>query len=289
MGGLVQQPAPARADRKHPTRRGRSPLPRARRDPIFGRVTQANLPPANSVRFREPKADGRAFSFEYRRPLGLRTFFWGGNVVAGKLTVGEVSPMAVTFLRWLISFAALVFVTGRLVRSEWRLLAPAWPYILVLASLGFTAFNALFYAAAHHTTAVNIAIIQGSTPIFVLLGTVAFGARLRMMQIVGVLGSIAGVILTASHGDFGVLSALAFNRGDAWLLIASILYAVYTLALRWRPPTTGLAFFMGLAAAACLTSLPLVVGEGLMGQLKWPSAWGWMILLYIALLPSLLC
>src|SRR5215212_6179233 len=52
MGGLVQQPAPARADRKHPTRRGRSPLPRARRDPIFGRVTQANLPPANSVRFR---------------------------------------------------------------------------------------------------------------------------------------------------------------------------------------------------------------------------------------------
>src|SRR5215212_8263082 len=51
MGGLVQQPAPARADRKHPTRRGRSPLPRARRDPIFGRVTQANLPPANSVRF----------------------------------------------------------------------------------------------------------------------------------------------------------------------------------------------------------------------------------------------
>jgi len=221
--------------------------------------------------------------------LILTTFFWGGNVVAGKLTVGEVSPMAVTFLRWLISFAALVFVTGRLVRSEWRLLAPAWPYILVMASLGFTAFNALFYAAAHHTTAVNIAIIQGSTPIFVLLGTVAFGARLRMMQIVGVLGSIAGVILTASHGDFGVLSALAFNRGDAWLLIASILYAVYTLALRWRPPTTGLAFFMGLAAAACLTSLPLVVGEGLMGQLKWPSAWGWMILLYIALLPSLLC
>src|SRR5215207_4151202 len=52
MGGLVQQPAPARADRKHPTRRGRSPLPRARRDPIFGRVTQANLPPANSVRFK---------------------------------------------------------------------------------------------------------------------------------------------------------------------------------------------------------------------------------------------
>jgi drug/metabolite transporter (DMT)-like permease len=221
--------------------------------------------------------------------LVLTTLFWGGNVVAGKLAVGEVSPMVVTFLRWLIACVALAFVARHAVAAEWRLLVPSWPYILAMAILGFTAFNALFYTAAHHTNAVNIAIIQGSTPIFVLLGTAFLGARFRRLQIVGVLATLAGVVLTASHGDLEVLATLSFNRGDTWLLIASILYALYTLALRWRPQTSGLVFFTALAAAACLTSLPLVVVEGLMGQLQWPTPVGWLILLYVALLPSLVC
>jgi drug/metabolite transporter (DMT)-like permease len=221
--------------------------------------------------------------------LVLTTLFWGGNVVAGKLAVGEVSPMAITFLRWLIPFLALTFVARAAVAAERHTLVAAWPYILTMAGLGFTAFNALFYAAAYHTTAVNIAIIQGATPIFVLIGTAFLGARLRLLQFVGVMTTMGGVVLTASHGDMEVLSSLAFNRGDTWLLIASIFYALYTLALRWKPPASDLVFFVALSAAACVTSLPLVVAEGLMGQLQWPSAKGCLIVLYVALFPSLLC
>lgn len=235
------------------------------------------------------KAAGRRLYGQPYLLLVLATLFWGGNAVAGKLAVGEVSPMATTFLRWLIACLALAPVARRAVAAEWRLLVPAWPSIVLMAGLGFTAFNALFYAAAHHTSAINIAIIQGSTPIFVLLGTLILGTRFRLLQVLGVLVTMAGVVLTASRGDLAILSSLAFNRGDIWLLMASIFYALYTLALRRRPPTSGLAFFVALAAAACLTSVPLVIAEGLMGQLQWPSARGWLILLYVALLPSLLC
>lgn len=219
----------------------------------------------------------------------LATLFWGGNVVAGKLAVGRVSPMAVTFLRWLISFLALALVARREIAAEWRLVLPSWRYVLGMAAIGFTTFNALFYAAAYHTTAVNIAIIQGSTPIFVLLGTLALGARFRLLQIVGVLATLVGVVLTATRGDFGVLSTLSFNRGDTWILTASILYACFTLALRWKPKVSAIVFFGAMAAAAAVTSLPLVVVEALMGELQWPDLQGWIILLYIALLPSLLC
>jgi drug/metabolite transporter (DMT)-like permease len=219
----------------------------------------------------------------------LATLFWGGNVVAGKLAVGRVSPMAVTFLRWLISFLALALVARREIAAEWRLVVPSWRYVLGMAAIGFTAFNALFYAAAYHTTAVNIAIIQGSTPIFVLLGTLALGARFRLLQIVGVLATLVGVVLTATRGDFGVLSTLSFNRGDTWILTASILYACFTLALRWKPKVSAIVFFGAMAAAATVTSVPLVVAEALMGELQWPDPKGWIILLYIGLLPSLLC
>lgn len=221
--------------------------------------------------------------------LVATTLFWGGNVVAGKLAAGQVSPMAITFLRWLLACAALALVARRAIRAEWRLIVPRWRYVLAMGGLGFTAFNALYYEAATLTSGVNMAIIQGSTPIFVVLGAAVFGTRFGALQILGILATIAGVVLTASRGDLHVLTGIAFNLGDLWLLIASILYAVYTLALRWRPATSGLVFFAAMSLAACITSLPLLGWEAVRGTLLWPTPTGWLILLYIALLPSLIC
>ncbi|WP_460450361.1 DMT family transporter [Alsobacter sp. SYSU BS001988] len=222
--------------------------------------------------------------------LVFTTLMWGGNVVAGKLAVGEVSPMMVTFLRWFISFGTLAVVARGPILAEWRLLLPSWRYVLMMGAIGFTAFNALFYEAAHYTTAVNIAIIQGSTPIFILIGAVLFfGGAVGPLQAAGVALTILGVALTASHGDVGVLTALSFNRGDLWLLVASVLYAAYTILLRRRPATSGLVFFAALALAACITSIPLVIAEAVAGQLQWPTLKGWAVLLYVAWLPSLLC
>jgi drug/metabolite transporter (DMT)-like permease len=221
--------------------------------------------------------------------LVFTTLFWGGNVVAGKLAAGEISPMAITFLRWLLACAALAIVARRALHAEWRILLPRWRYLVAMGTLGFTAFNALYYEAATLTSGVNMAIIQGSTPIFVVLGAAAFGMRFGALQIVGILATIAGVAITASRGDLAVLTGIAFNLGDLWLLVASILYAVYTLALRWRPATSGLVFFAALALAACVTSAPLLVWEALRGAAIWPTPKGWLVLLYVAFLPSLLC
>lgn len=234
----------------------------------------------------------RAARWAYAQPtllLLITTLFWGGNVVAGKLAAGEISPMAITFLRWLLACAALAVVAGRAIRAEWWIVLPRWRYVLAMGGLGFTAFNALYYEAATLTSGVNMAIIQGSTPIFVVLGAALFGTRFGALQIIGILATIAGVAITASRADLAVLTGIAFNKGDLWLLVASILYAVYTLALRWRPATSGLVFFAALSLAACVTSLPLVGWEAARGALLWPTPKGWLILLYVALLPSLVC
>jgi drug/metabolite transporter (DMT)-like permease len=229
----------------------------------------------------------------WHRPFFLlvfTTFFWGGNVVAGRLAVGEVSPMAVVFLRWAVAFALLAVVARRQIAAEWRLVLPKWRLILLLGVLGYTAFNALFYSAAHHTSGVNIAIIQGSTPIVILLaGFAVFRNRLTALQLVGALVTILGVLVTASHGDWRVIAGLAFNRGDVWLLVASIFYAGYTLLLARKPACSTLVFFTALAAAAALTSVPLLLFEAWQGQLLWPSLKGWLLIAYIAVFPSLLC
>lgn len=220
--------------------------------------------------------------------LTLTALLWGGNAVAGRLAVGEISPMALTCLRWVIVVAILVPTLGRKVLAEGAVLGPRWRSILFMGALGFTGFNALFYAAAHHTSAVNLTIFQGAIPVLVLLGTALFfRTRIRALQVVGMIVTMAGVAAVATKGDWHVLRTLALNIGDVWMLIACLFYAGYTLGLRNRPAVSGFVFFTAMAVIAFLTSLPLLAYEIWSGALQWPTAKGFAVLMYVGLFPSL--
>jgi len=201
--------------------------------------------------------------------------------------VGHVSPMMLTTARWSIACVALWFVARQQVVQHLPALRGRWMYLALMGVSGFTAFNALFYAAAHHTTAVNLALIQGMIPVLVLLGGVLFlGLRVTALQMAGVVITLAGVAIVASRGTWAVLAALDFNRGDLWILLASVLYAGYTLGLRSRPPVPPLVFFSAVAGVAALASLPLLAAEVATGRFFWPTPQGWLILVYVGLLPS---
>jgi drug/metabolite transporter (DMT)-like permease len=228
----------------------------------------------------------------FNRPyllLTLTALSWAGNTVASRLAAGHISPMALTALRWIGVVALLAPFMHRAVMEAAPALLPIWRRILVMGALGFTAFNALMYAAAYHTTAVNMAIFQGSIPVFVLIGAlVAFGTRIGLLQAVGTAITLVGVGAIAARGDLQVLASFSFYTGDIFMLIACASYAVYTLMLRDRPKIAGFVFFSALAVAALLISVPLLAWEIAAGAVIWPDLRGWLILLYVTLLPSLL-
>jgi drug/metabolite transporter (DMT)-like permease len=233
-------------------------------------------------------AQGRLFAQPYLL-LTLVTLMWGGNAVASRIAIGEVSPMALVALRWVIVLILLAVFARTPLRLEWRSLRPYWGRIFVLGSLGFTVFNALFYVAGHYTTAVNLGLIQGIIPGLAMLGSLlAYGTPIRPLQILGLTVALAGVGIVASRGDLAVLSSLAFNFGDLCMMAASALYAAYTVALRNRPPVAGLTFFAALAVAAFLSSLPLLGYEIAAGTVQWPTPKGWGVLIYVGLMPSLI-
>ncbi|MGR3590450.1 MAG: DMT family transporter [Limimaricola soesokkakensis] len=221
--------------------------------------------------------------------LAITALSWGGNAVASRLAVGEISPMALTCLRWTIVMSISLAITHREITTEWTLLRRNWPLIFAMGAFGFTGFNALLYVGAHYTTAVNLTIIQGSVPVLVLLGALlVFKTRITVLQILGMIVTLGGVALVATRGDVTALLGLALNPGDLLMLLACVLYASYTLALRNRPKVSGFVFFTALAAVAFVTSLPLMFYEIWMGTVLWPTPKGWMIVLYIALFPSLI-
>jgi uncharacterized membrane protein len=175
----------------------------------------------------------------YRWPsllLGLAALFWAGNTVAARLAIDEISPLTLTALRWVMVAAVLWPVYGREIRRHWPQIRPRFALIVLLALLGMTGFNALYYVAAHDTSAINIAILQGAMPIFVLAGAyLAHGSRAGLVEQLGVFITALGVAVVATRGAPQSILQMEFNQGDLVMLAACVLYALYTVALLCAP------------------------------------------------------
>ena len=168
--------------------------------------------------------------------LIVTTLCWGLNAIFGKLAIDEISPMQLVTFRWLgVVILLAIFARKHIVR-DWPILRRHLPFLCLMGSCGFTAFNALFYVAAHHTSAINIGILQGSIPIYVLLGSwLAWRHQITQVQVLGVVITMIGVIIVASGGDWYELHNLSVNSGDLLMLIACFFYAAYSIGLSRRP------------------------------------------------------
>jgi len=221
--------------------------------------------------------------------LTFTTLCWGLNAIISRLAVGEISPMQLVTIRWLgVVLILMVVARGNIVR-DWPILRRHLLFLCLMGCCGFTAFNALFYVAGHHTSAINIGILQGSIPIFVLLGSLlVLRQPISLIQGSGVAVTLLGVVLVASRGDLSELLATSVNRGDLFMLIACFFYAAYSIGLSRRPNVSALGFFAIVATVAWIASLPLVVIETYQQGWTAPTTTGWLLALMVTLLPSLI-
>jgi drug/metabolite transporter (DMT)-like permease len=240
----------------------------------------------------ERAAQGGLLDRLYQWPvllLTLTAIFWAGNALASRLAVGHISPFLLVFLRWVMVLAAMWPLYGSQVREHWGEARPQLKRITLMAILGFTGFNALFYTAGHYTSAINIGILQGSIPVVVLAGAfLMYGTRASLVQVAGVLITTIGVVVVATQGAPLSVLDIGLNRGDLAMLAACAFYAFYTLALRERPNMPGIAFFTLLALISAITSVPLLAVEWAMHGLEMPTLQGWLVTLYVAIFPSCL-
>ena len=221
--------------------------------------------------------------------LTTTTLCWGANAILGKIAVGEISPMLLVTLRWLSVVILLLIFARKYLIQDWPILRHHLRYICLMGTLGFTAFNALFYVAAHSTSAINIGILQGSIPIFVLLGTfLLYQLRITAVQTFGVAVTLVGVVAVASGGDITLLANLSINRGDLYMLIACLFYAGYSIGLSRRPAVSALGLFSSIAMVAFIVSLPLLAIEIASDKFQAPTATGWIVVALVSILPSLI-
>ena len=221
--------------------------------------------------------------------LTLTTLFWAGNTEAGKAAVGHISPGLLTFSRWGLLSLILPLIYRKQMCTVRPELQGRWIYVVAMGALGLAAFNLLFYISAHHTTAVNIGILQGSIPIIVLIGAFfIYRARITALQVLGAAVGLVGVVTVALRGVPSQLADLRLNDGDIMMACACIFYAGYTLGLKSRPNISGIVLFSYFAIAGSLLSAPVALLEWWNGSIIWPDGLGWIVIIYVTIFPSFL-
>jgi drug/metabolite transporter (DMT)-like permease len=225
-----------------------------------------------------------------RLMLVLTTLFWGGNAVAGKFAVGEVSPFVLTFLRWALAAALVALLARPHLRRDWPIIRKRLPYLAAMGAMGFTVFAGLLYYGLVTTTAINATIIQAAMPMFIfVLNFVIFRTATTKLQALGYSLTLLGVALAAGRGDLSGLLALDFDRGDLLIILAAVTYAGYSVALREKPVMHWLSFLTVLFVTGALASLPFVAFEMAAGAAIWPrTPTAWTVIAFVTIFPSLL-
>lgn len=187
----------------------------------------------------------------------LTTVLWSINTVVTKAAAGVISPGSIGFYRWLIAFVVLLPFTGRAVWRHRDEVLRQWWRLAALAALGMVIYQSLAYVAAATTSAVNMGVLQGLTPLIAAIAaSFLAGEGLAPGRLIGGGVSLAGLVYLTARGDLRTLATV--HVGDLLMIVAVIANAFYSVFLRrWRLPLPPWVQMQGQVFFAMLLMMPM--------------------------------
>jgi drug/metabolite transporter (DMT)-like permease len=222
--------------------------------------------------------------------LILAALFWSGNFVLGRGVNELIPPVALAFWRWAGALLILMPFAARGIVRQRQEIRQHLGILTILAILSVTNFNTFIYNALRSTTAINAALVNSVTPIFiVIISWLWFHDRINYRQTVGVVLSLIGLFWIITKGQLNILLSVRFSTGDLWTLAAALSWAFYTAFLRKRPKNIDAISFLTILVLIGLIFLTPIyaweVRSGAYFQLSFPviASIG-----YVALFPSVI-
>lgn len=166
--------------------------------------------------------------------LTLCAFFWSGNFIVGKFaTLYEVPPLTLNFLRWLIVWIILIPFTFRDILKNIKVIKKNFYPILLMSITSISIFNSVVYYSLNFTQVLNGALMISTIPVLIVFISFLFKTeKINFSQVLGLILSITGVLTIITRLDFTKLIHLDLNKGDLWLLVAMLSWAIYSTMLR---------------------------------------------------------
>jgi drug/metabolite transporter (DMT)-like permease len=212
---------------------------------------------------------------------------WAGNAIVGRLAAGHIPPVTLAFMRWFLAFLVVLPFALKHLKRDWRAIRAKLGLMLVISVTGIAIFNTLQYWALEYTSALNTLLLQSAGPLIVAVWSlILLGVRLTLAQAIGVMVSLAGVLVILLHGDLGALASIHFNKGDLIFMVALTIFGFYSVMMLRRPAIHGLSFLAFTFGCGAVCLIPLLVWETLTRPLVELNANNVLSMIYVAIFPS---
>ncbi len=222
----------------------------------------------------------------------LAVIIWSGNFIVARGVIRQIPPVSLAFFRWLLASIIILPLAYASIKGEWKIVRQSWHYLFWASLTGIAFFNTFVYVGAHYTSAINLALIgTTSSPIFaIIFARIFLKEEIGWFKLAGLLLCITGVVFLLSRGHLENLISFRFTRGDAWVLLAALSFAVYNTLVRKKPAgISPVNYLFTIFSMGTILLLPFYLAE----QAQWPAV-KWdinlvLIIIYLGLGASVIC
>ena len=166
--------------------------------------------------------------------LIFATLFWSGNFIVGKAaSLFEIPPFTLNFYRWTFAWLILAPFTLKEIFQKKEYILKNLKLILILGITSITIFNSIVYYSLNFTQVISGVLMISTIPVMIIFFSWIFKIeKTNFYQILGVIFSLFGVVIIVTKADLNKLLNLNFNKGDLWMVVAMLSWAMYSALLR---------------------------------------------------------
>lgn len=207
----------------------------------------------------------------------LAMLCYAGTFVSVRDVAGIVPPAGLTFLRCAAAILILYPLCRTSLRAQRPIIRIHWKYLALQGVLIVLCGNGIMFVGLQFTTAINGSLINSAEPVIIVaIAWLMFRDRLSLIQWLGVLVSLAGVLYLIGRGDPEVLLNLDLNIGDVLVFISIVCWGVYAVLMRHVPPELDrMNFLFSILVAGAIAVFPFWILETIYYKptpLSWTTA-----------------
>ena len=222
--------------------------------------------------------------------LVLVMLLWTSGLVVSKAAANLMTPLELSFSRWLFCSFILIAIFFRQFLHYWQFICENLYALFVLGLL--LALGSTFLVwSVDSTTVFNASLLGASQPLVTLVIALIMGLEhISKLQYLGIALGLVGVFILITEASSELIFNFKFNVGDLLVLAAVLFYSLYTIYLaKWKLELPSHMIMLTSSIFAALSLFPLTVAQNGTGIIElWFKPSTFFIILFMACLPTAL-
>ena len=220
----------------------------------------------------------------------MASLCWSGNFIVGKFaTLFEIPPLTLNVFRWISVWIILIPFTYKEIYSNLDYIKKNFLVIGFMGVITISTFNSVVYFALNYTQVINAVLVLAVIPaVTIVLSSLMKIEKTNFFQIFGLILSIIGVGSIISNGDIQRIISLSFNKGDLWMLVCVLTWALYsTLLKKYKFKFSQFSLIQLMVSVGILFLIPQYFYEQSIGlEVNFNKAF-FLILFYVVVFPAI--